>query len=141
MKISGNTFCRLLGVAVLASCKVADPFLPTPDNMVGTYTARQLIAVMPDSAIDWLAGGASLTLTLSADSKSSGRFFLPASLAGGTDLDADMAGTWLLYGYTLVLAQDAESFVRHMDFTAQENRLAGDQTMPDGVRIIVILTK
>ena len=35
---------KLVVLAALVACKVADPFLPSPENMSGSYTARQFVA-------------------------------------------------------------------------------------------------
>jgi hypothetical protein len=144
MRISGSTFCRVAGVAALAACAVPDPFVPTVDNMVGAYTATQLVTADANGYVDWIAAGGSLTLTLNANATTTGRLFLPGGATGGGDLDEDMVGTWLLIGQTIQLGQAAQTFVRQMDFIAEENRLAGDKyfgTAPDTLRVIIILTK
>lgn len=131
----------LLGFVAFASCHVGDPFLPSPENMSGAYTATQLITVDPNGPVDWLKAGASLHITLTLDGKTSGRLFMPGAAPGGGDLDEDMAGTWLVYGYTLQIAQAAPTFIRNIDFIAEENRIAGDQYFGDTLRVIIILTK
>ena len=130
----------VLVLGALVACKVKDPFLPTPENMSGAYTATQLITVDADSAIDWLKAGASIHITLTPDGKTSGHLFMPGAAPGGGDLDEDMAGFWLVYGYRLQISQSAETFVRYMDFTAEQNKIAGDQII-NGLRVIMILTK
>lgn len=130
----------LVAVAALGSCKVGDPFAPTVENMAGNYTAGRLVTADAAGFVDWIKAGASLTLTLSSDGTTSGRLFMPGGAPGG-DLDADMAGTWLLVGHTVFLGQAAETFMRGIDFTAAQDRLAGDQTFGDSLRVIVVLTK
>jgi hypothetical protein len=130
----------LLGALALMSCRVGDVFVPTPDNMVGAYTATQLLTADPSGIVNWLDAGGSLTLTLNADGKTSGHLFLPGGAPGGGDLDADMAGSWLLIGHTVLLGQAAETFVREMDFTADLDRLAGDKSF-GALRVIIVLTK
>lgn len=128
-------------LAAFAACRIAEPFVPTPDNMAGSYTATQLVTADSVGFIDWLAAGGSLTLTLNADGKTTGRLFLPGGAVGGGDVDADMTGTWLLYGTTVQLGQAAETFVRGMDFNAGKDRLAGDQYFGNTLRVIIVLTK
>jgi len=120
---------------------VGDVFVPTPENMVGAYTATQLVTADPSSVVNWLEVGGSLTLTLTADGKTSGHLFLPGGAQDGGDVDADMAGTWLLIGHTVQLGQAAETFVREMDFNADMNRLAGDKYFGTTLRVIITLTK
>ena len=144
MKISGSTsssIAPLLAVVALVSCRVGDVFVPTPDNMVGSYTATQLVTADPSTVVNWLEVGGSLTLTLTADGKTSGHLFLPGGAAGGGDVDADMAGTWLLIGRTVQLGQAAQTFVREMNFNADMNRLAGDQYFGTTLRVIIVLMK
>lgn len=147
MRISGSTSCRiagrigLLGVAALVSCTVGDPFAPSVDNMAGAYTAGRLVTADSSGVIDWLAAGGTLTLTLSSDGSMSGRLFLPGGGASGGDLDADMAGDWLLIGHTVSFGQVAQTFVRELDFVAARDRLAADRYFGDSLRVIVVLTK
>ena len=132
---------RLLGALALVSCRVGDVFVPTPDNMVGAYTATRLVTVDPSGIVNWLDAGGSLTLTLNADATITGRLFLPGGATGGGDVDADMAGTWLLVGHTVQFGQAAETFVRNMDFNADLDRLAGDQYFGTDLRVIIVLIK
>lgn len=132
---------KLLAVAALVACKVADPFIPSPENMAGAYTATQFITIDSNGPFDWLKAGASLNITLTLDGKTSGRLFMPGAGAGGGDLDEDMAGYWLVYGYTLQISQPAETMIRNIDFTAEQNRLAADQNFGDSLRVIMILHK
>jgi hypothetical protein len=55
---------KLFALAALVACKVADPFLPSPENMSGAYTARQFVAADTHAVHDWLAAGATLILSL-----------------------------------------------------------------------------
>lgn len=131
----------LLGVLALMSCRVGDPFAPTVDKMAGTYIAHQMVTVDTAGFVNWLDAGGSLTLTLSADGSLSGRLFLPGGAAGGGDLEADMAGSWLLIGHTIQFGQVADTFVRDMDFIADQDRISGDQYFGTSLRVIIVLTK
>jgi len=132
---------QLLGVAALVSCTVGDPFAPTVDNMAGEYTAGRLVTADVSGVNNWIAAGGTLTLTLSSDGSMSGRLFLPGGGASGGDLDADMAGSWLLVGHTVTFGQAAETFVRQLDFVADKDRLAADHYFGDSLRVIIVLTK
>ena len=132
---------RALVVAALVSCKVGDPFAPTVENVSGAYTAGRLVTADAAGFVNWIAAGGSLTLTLSTDGTTSGRLFLPGGAPGGGDLDEDMAGHWLLVGHTVQFGQAAQTFVRNMDFHAEQDRLAADQTFGGTQRVIIVLTK
>ena len=146
MKIFGNTSCRialpLLGIAALSggACKVEPPFLPTPENMSGSYHAVEMVGA-DQSVHDWLAAGATLDLNLVKDGTTSGHLFLPNSVTGSGDVNADMAGTWLLTGNVIQFGQAAATFVRLIDFSAGPDRIVGDQTFGDTLRIIIALRK
>ncbi len=66
---------------------------------------------------------------------------MPGGGEGGADVNADMAGTWLLVGGKISFGQTADTFVRNMDFVPSQDRLSGDHTFADGTRVRVILTK
>ena len=132
---------KLLALAALAACAVADPFIPTPSNMAGAYSAVQMVQADTQGVHDWLAAGARLDLSLVQDGTLSGHLFLPNSITGTGDLDADMAGTWLLGGNIIQFGQAAATFVREIDFSAGPDRIIGDKTFGDSLRIIIVLTK
>jgi len=123
------------------ACKVADPFLPSPENMSGSYTAREFIAADTQAVHDWLAAGATLDLNLVRDGTMTGHLFLPNSVTGTGDLNADMAGTWLLSGSVIQFGQAAQTFVREIDYSAGPDRIIGDKTFGDTLRIIIVLRK
>ena len=140
MKISGNTFCRLVTLAALAACKVEPPFVPTPENMSGAYSAVELVAA-DQSVHDWIAAGATLNLNLVQNGSMTGHLFLPNSITGTGDFNADMTGTWLLTGNVIQFGQAAATFVREIDYTAGPDRIVGDKTFGDTLRIIIALRK
>ena len=119
----------------------ADPFLPSFENMAGDYTAHVLLTSDNAGAVDWIACGATLTLGLGRDGTTSGHLFVPGGGEGGSDLNADMAGVWLLVGGKVSFGQTADTFVRNMDFVPSQDRLSGDHTFADGTRVRVVLTK
>jgi len=128
-------------VVAVCSCAVADPFIPSPENMAGAYSLRELVAADTQGINDWLAAGATLNLTLALDGTMSGHLFLPGGAPGGGDLDADMAGTWLLTGNVIQFGQAAQTFVRDIDYSAGPDRIVGDKTFGDSLRIIIALRK
>lgn len=134
----------LLGIAAaLLGCKVGDPFIPSPENMSGAYNAVQMVAADNHTNVvhDWLAAGAALNLDLAVNGTVTGHLFLPNSVTGTGDYNADMAGTWLLTGTVIQFGQTADSFVREMDFSAGPDRMNGDKTFGDSLRIIIVLRK
>lgn len=136
-----KSLARLLVLAALAACAVDDPFIPSPENMSGSYTAREFVVADTHAVNDWLAAGATLDLNLVHDGTLSGHLFLPNSVTGSGDYNADMAGTWLLTGNVIQFGQAAETFVRQIDFSAGPDRIVGDKTFGDSLRIIIVLRK
>ncbi len=111
----------LLG-ASLASCSASKPVAPPPpppppNPILGTYQATVLTVVIPGRTIDVLATGGSLTIALSANGTTSGRFLVPGGAENGQDLDASMAGTWSQTNDAVRFVQDADTFVRDATWT------------------------
>jgi len=131
---------QLLPLVAVVACSV-NPFAATVENVAGDYTAHFLMTNDSLGAVDWIAHGATLTLGLARDGSTSGHLFLPGGGAGGADVSADLAGVWLLVGGTVSFAENADTFVRNMDFVPSPDRLSGDHTFADGKRVRVVLTK
>ena len=131
---------QLLPLVAVVACSV-NPFAATVENVAGDYTAHFLMTNDSSGAVDWIAHGATLTLGLARDGSTSGHLFLPGGGAGGADVSADLAGIWLLVGSTVSFGQNADTFVRSMDFVPSPDRLSGDHTFADGKRVRVVLTK
>lgn len=124
----------------IAACGDDDPFNPTVDNVAGSYTASTF-TIENDllGAVDLLAAGATVSATLDADGTTTGRLFIP-DVAGGGEVDVDLAGTWALAGDTVTFSQTEDSFIRDVDFVASENRLTGEGTF-DETDVLLVLTK
>ena len=131
----------MLGIAAFTACKVEDPFIPSPENMAGAYHAVEMVAADTQAVHDWLAAGATLDLNLTVDGTTTGHLFLPNSVTKSGDFDADMAGTWLLTGNVIQFGQPVSTFVRAIDFSAGPDRIVGDKTFGDSLRIIIVLRK
>lgn len=124
-------------VLVAAGCE-SDPTGPTLDDIVGSYSVVTLTTTTEAGTVDRVAEGASLGLQLNADGTVSGELFVPGGAEDGSDFTADMAGTWTLSGSIVRFEQDADSFVRDMDFEADGDRLTGEETFGD-VTVRVVL--
>lgn len=112
----------LLGTACGDGTEITAPVTP-----VGTYDATTFTISGPVQG-DILASGGSMTITLMADGTTTGSLFIPGSLAGGTDLNADMAGTWSLAGSTVTFQQTADTFVRDANFSFMGRTLQATET-------------
>lgn len=133
-------FSSLLAAATLVGC--SDPFIPTIDNVAGDYTLRTLTTTDLGPSRDWVAEGATMTISLEANGATTGHLFIPGAGTGGSDFDADMAGSWSLSGDTVRFAQPADSFIRDVAFLATEKRLTGDHAFgTSGVSVRVVLAK
>jgi hypothetical protein len=126
------TFARaaLLGpaLAVLACGGGSDggSFSPTTETVAGSYTASSFTLTSSVGTTDLLALGSSVTVTLAADGTTTGRLFVPGGAEDGSDLDADLAGTWTLTGTTVTFNQSNDTFIRDVQFTAGRNTLNGE---------------
>jgi len=126
-----------VGLAVLnATCKDQ---APTIEELVGVYEAIVFTTEEDGTTIDRLATGASITLTLELEGSTTGRLFVPGGGEDGSDLDAELTGSWTLNGDTVELSHAADTFLRDMTFTAEGMQLSGQATF--GVTITVVLAK
>ncbi len=131
----------LTAAAILISIVAcSDSFKPNTANVAGTYRLQRLITTDILDTNDWVAAGATLSLTLNTNGTTAGHIFAPGAGSGGSDFDADLAGTWNLTGDVVTFSQTADTFLRDMPFIAGENRLSGDQTF-SGTRVTAVLTK
>jgi hypothetical protein len=130
---------RIALLFTLAGCG-DDGFEPTVDSVAGTYHATTFTFDGGSGTTDLLAAGASVTVTLAPDGTTSGRMFVPGVGEGGSDLDADLAGTWSLSGTTVTFDQAADTFIRDTPFTATRSRLHGQENSGTEV-VVLILTK
>src|SRR2546425_6634673 len=88
-----NQIPRLLAVAV-AALPVAcahDPFTPNINSVAGDYHLQALTTTDLGGPRDWVAIGATLTISLAPNGTTSGRLFMPGAGLGGVDVDVDMA--------------------------------------------------
>jgi hypothetical protein len=125
---------------LLASCGGDDSFSPTVDNVSGSYSASSFTVTTPAGAVDLLALGASVEVTLAPNGTSTGRLFVPGAAEGGGDLDQDLTGTWTLSGSTVTFNQTADTFIRDAQFTAGRNQLTGEGTF-GGQTVRIVLKK
>src|SRR6266566_1604731 len=135
---SMKPIASLLAVAAVVAC--SDSFKPTTDNVLGNYAASTFTTTDSTGTKDWIVAGASLELLLGAQGITVGTLSVPGAGPGGTNVLADMTGTWELTGNTVHFTQNDDTFVRDIDWVASENRLSGDATF-SGKRIRVVLTK
>jgi hypothetical protein len=90
--------------------------------------------------VDLLAQGSHVTLDLATDGTTTGQLFVPGGDEDGGDLDVDLTGTWTLSGSTVTFDQAGDTFIRDVEFTAEQNRLTGEGDFDDA-SIRLILTK
>lgn len=90
-------------------------------DVVGSYEATTFSATTNGVTTDLLADGAELTITLSADGRTTGRLLVPGGDEGGSDLDADLSGTWTFDddAEEIEFDQAADTFIRDVVFLAQ----------------------
>jgi hypothetical protein len=123
---------QVLGPGTVASPEMA--------AVVGTYQATSFTMEEAGVTTDWLARGASITLTLGSDGSTRGRLFVPGGGEGGSDFDEDLTGTWELIGTTLRLRHAAATFLRQMTFSVATSRVSAEETF-GGVVVRVVLSK
>ena|SRR5258708_27524675 len=139
-----NRIPRFLAVAVaalLVAC-THDSFAPNTNSVAGTYHLQALTVTDIGSTRDWVAMGATMTMTLAPNAATTGRLFMPGAGAGGSDLDVSLEGTWTLTGQSVEFDQLYYSFVQDVTFFATDNRLEGNHAFGlTGVSTRIVLTK
>lgn len=101
---------------MLAGC--GEEFTGPGGLRTGTYVATTFVITPAGEApIDVLAGGGSLSIVLKAGGATSGTLTIPASITGGAQLVASMAGTATITSFTVKFHQEADTFVRDLDWT------------------------
>jgi len=129
---------------VLASFAVwscgGDDLTPPRAAVVGTYQATTFTATQSGITANLLNLGATLSLTLADDGSATGHLVAPRLGEGGSDIDADLSGTWTLEGQTVRLSIPQARFLTDMAFRVEENRLVGDESFGD-TRLQITLTR
>ena len=125
-------------VAFTAAC-ADDPNVPAA-GVAGAYHATMFAVASGGPALDLLALGATLTMTLDADHTTTGRLFVPAAVAGDEPLDESLSGSWRQSNDTVYFAGSADTFVRDVPFVIRGATLHATEATPNGV-IQVTLSK
>lgn len=127
----------LLAGALALGC--SDSTAPTVQEVARTYAAAgtnpadrrgslTTTDVATGQTVDWLAQGATITLTLRIDGTTTGHIFVPIPASMDGPLDADLTGTWTLDGSTVQLSHPADTFLRDMPLQVNGSSLVGDAT-------------
>jgi len=131
-----------VAVAALPAACTHDSFTPNINNVVGDYHLQSLSTTDLGGPRDWVALGATLTISLAPNGTTSGRLFMPGAGSGGGDVDVDMAGTWTLAVATVEFYPSFDTLLRDVTFIPSESRLIGDHAYgSSGVSVRIILTK
>ena len=127
-------------IALAAACGDSTSPDPTnPDSIAGTYVATTF-TLSGDMSADVLDEGGSLTITLNADSTTSGNLFVPASVADGEELNESMVGTYSVVADTLTFNQVADTFVRDCSWIIEGSHLSASEEF-SGVTITIVLAR
>jgi len=138
-----RTIVPLLAVTTLALAACGtDGVVGDSTLAVGTYEANVfLVTPAGQSPIDVLDAGGSLTLTLSASGATTGSLVVPASITGGPELVADMAGTATVTGLTLTFDQAADTFVRDLAWSRTGATFSVNDQDVSGTRFTINMVK
>ena len=115
-----------------------------PDPLVGTWLATTFRVVPPGRAQqDVLAAGGTLGVNVanSAAFITAGTVILPPAVTGGATYNASLAGTAVKTGNTVQIATTADTFVRDLIFTLNENRLEALNEVVGGTTYDIVLTR
>jgi len=133
---------RLLAVGAVLTTAVAcsDSFKPTTEDILGMYKVESFTTDSAGTSHDLFAAGATLELIILPFGDVVGALNVPPIPPDTATFYASMNGTWALNGNTVRFTQDADSFVRDMDWIADMDRLSGDKSF-GAVRVRVVLKR
>ena len=141
LPLTAGVSSLLLAGFLGSSCTDAACACSPTETVIGTYHATRLrFTPNGQATTDALAGGATITLTLSSGGTTSGSFFVPASLNAGTQVTFDLAGTYQATGSNVSFAHSADTFIRDVPWTWNGSTLATTATA-GGTQYDVILTR
>lgn len=125
----------LVSGLLVSSAGCDDPLTPE-ERVAGRYEATTLVATQGGVSFDALAAGADIEVTLHADGTTNGLFFAPGADDDGSDLSADLTGTWSLVdgGRAVRLSHASDTFLRDVDLLVQGNTLVSNQ---GGVQLVL----
>ena len=132
-------------VAALTACG-SDSTGPSGESAAGNYTAISFRTSGTSGQRDELAAGSTVTLNLAANGTTSGHLHIaPTSPSASDSFDADLAGTWDQSGNVVTFTQTADSFVRDLRLTLQQDPadgwvLVGDQNF-SGTNVKITLKR
>ena len=138
-----QTALLLLALAAAAALPAGcdDPvYPPTMRDVAGTYTATNFEVTTATGTTDLLAAGAEITLVLNLNGTTAGRLFVPGGNDDGSDLDADLTGTWSVASWDVHLQHSADTFLRDITLTWDDGTLTASETF-GGARIDVVLRR
>ena len=134
-----SRFLLAAATLAIASGCADDPNVPPP-GVPGVYRATTFTVSSGGPAVNLLAAGASLSMTLFPNHTTTGRLIIPAALTGGDAVDEDLAGSWQQSHDTVSFDGAADTFVRDVPFVVGANSLRGEYTPPGG-HLVVTLSK
>lgn len=128
-------------VGALAGCgNSSDPASPSP--LAGSYTATAFrVTLAGQNAIDVLAQGGALSVTVAADDRTSGTLVVPSSVTGTAAVTQSMAGTAVRNGTTVRFQLSTDSFMRDLVFTTVGTVLQASNQTVAGTTFTVVLTR
>lgn len=138
---SNILFPCVAGAALLfASACADDPDVPAA-GLPGVYQATSFTVAAPGApAVNLLAAGAALRISLGSDHNTSGRLTVPATVTGGPAIDESLAGSWRESHDTVYFDGPADTFVRDVPFIVRGATLSAEEVAPE-LHLQVTLSK
>lgn len=113
------------------------------EDIVCTFTAETFTLTTDGVTTDLLERGSTLTITLREDGTTTGQLFVPDGDEDGSDLDANLDGTYSFDDDAdeVTFSQEADTFVRDVTFSVVSSngrvRLEAERT--DGSTTVVVV--
>jgi hypothetical protein len=121
---------QLLAVATLtAAVACSDAFLPTVDNVIGSYRARTFSVTDSTGTTDLLKAGATFDVTLGPRGATDGYLYIPA-IGSAPELVEEIHGTWTMSEGLILIDQTGGTFLQNMGFFAYDRQLYASRSSP-----------
>lgn len=129
-----------LSAAALTAAAAGCSSTADPSAIAGSYQATTLRVVPTgQSAIDVLAAGGTLSVTISSTNTTTGTLYVPASLNAGTAYTDNIAGTAVRTGNTVQFTEsNGDSFLQGLTFTVNGSSLSANQTLGTATYVVVL---
>lgn len=119
----------VFGLLVTAAACDDDPLSPQ-EQVAGRYEMTTLLVTEGGTTFDALDAGADIEITLHRNGTTNGLLFVPGGDEDGSDVAADLSGTWTLSADAerVTFSHAADTFLRNRQFQVEGEQLVSNES-------------